>query len=188
LLTLEEMKSLPDIEQKKLFNKLNEARATAKTANYALTYGAGVATIARAAAITQKDAKLLHETYWKINWAVRAVPKDIEVKRISDGSMWLNNPLSKYWYSLRTEKDIWSTLIQGSGVYCFDTWVAFVLSKRKQLTGSFHDEIVTTVKKGYRKENTSLLKWAIYMTNKKLKLNRDLDVDVQYGGDYSEIH
>jgi len=168
--------------------RLKKIRSTAKNAAYALTYGAGVATVARAAGISQKEAKLLHETYWKINWAVRAVPKNITVKKLSDGSMWLLNPLSGFWYSLRTEKDIWSTLVQGSGVYVFDKWIAYVFTKRKQLTATFHDEIVLTVKKGYQEGCTKLLKWAIQKVNEELKLNRELDIDVQYGSDYSQIH
>jgi hypothetical protein len=36
-------------------------------------------------------------------------------------TMWLYNPVSKFWYSA-IYKDIFSTLNQGTGVYCFDTW------------------------------------------------------------------
>jgi hypothetical protein len=159
-----------------------------KAVNYAAVYGAGVATLARSAGVSQKEAKDLLEAYWKRNWSVRAIPKDITVKKSFGGSMWLLNPVSNLWYSLRYEKDIFSTLNQGTGVYCFDTWIAFIFNRRPQLTAQFHDEIVLTVKKGYRKNCTLLLKWAIRETNKKLKLNRELDVDVQFGNTYSEIH
>lgn len=49
-------------------------------------------------------------------------------------SMWLFNPVSKFWYSLRYPKDIFSTLNQGTGVFCFDTWIANFMGERRQLT------------------------------------------------------
>ena len=100
--------------------------------------------------------------------------------------MWLLNPVSKLWYSLRTEKDIFSTLNQGTGVWVFDTWVKHIRSKRPQLTAQFHDEVVLCVKKGHREGCTKLLKWAIAMTNEELKLNRSMDIDIQFGERYSE--
>ena len=45
-----------------------------------------------------------------------------------NGSLWLFNPVSKLWYSLRAEKDIFSTLNQGTGTFCFDMWLGFILS------------------------------------------------------------
>lgn len=158
-----------------------------KQTNYASTYGARAATIARAAGVSVVEGKALHEAYWKRNWSLKAIPKTIKTKTLF-GSMWLKNPVSGFWYSLRAEKDIFSTLNQGTGTYCFDMWVKEVRKKRSQLTGQFHDEIILTVKEGYREECTKLLKNAIATVNKNLKLNRDLDVDVQFGKTYADIH
>src|SRR5690606_7483927 len=103
------------------------------------------------------------------------------VKYVRD-QMWLFNPISRFWYSLREKKDIFSTLVQGSGVYCFDTWVAHVLADREQLTAQFHDEIVLVVKKGFSNYNKETKQWegpivdwlkqTIKETNDFLKLNR----------------
>jgi hypothetical protein len=41
---------------------------------------------------------------------------------------------------------------------------------------------------GEEEEHTSVLKWAINKVNEKLKLNVNLDIDVQYGKKYSSIH
>ena len=104
------------------------------------------------------------------------------------GQKWLFNPVSRLWYSLRYDKDRFSTLNQGTGVYCFDIWVKFVRSKRPQLSGQMHDEIIIEVKKGNRGKAEALLKWAVKETNKLLNLNRELDVDVQFGQSYADIH
>lgn len=165
----------------------SEVRHTYKQTNYSCQYGAGGATVARAAGLTKREGDKLVEAYWKRNWAVKAVPKTIKTKK-EFGSMWLLNPISNLWYSLRTEKDIFSTLVQGSGDYCFSTWKKHVLSRREQLTGNFHDELVLHVKKGYRKQAEQLLRWAIRETNKELRLNRELDIDVQFGECYADIH
>ena len=49
-------------------------------------------------------------------------------------------------------------------------------------------EVILCVKKGYRDQCTKLLKDAVQRVNKDLNLNRDLDVDVQFGDNYAQIH
>ena len=119
--------------------------------------------------------------------AIKAVAAEQKVKTV-DEQMWLFNPISRFWYSLRFEKDIFSTLVQGSAVYVFDTWVSHILADRPQLTGQFHDEIILTVKKGKQEEIKEWLKDCIRQVNDFLKLNVKLDIDVQFGHRYSEIH
>lgn len=181
------MQSLSEDEQKALFKKLSSARKVGKSAVYASAYGAKPATIARSAKVALDDAEKLYEAYWKINWSVLATADNLTVKTVR-GQKWLFNPVSKMWYSLRYEKDRFSTLNQGTGVYCFDTWVKKIRERRKQLTGQFHDEVILCIKKGNRDKAKELLSWAIDETNKELNLNVKLGVDVQFGNDYSEIH
>ena len=54
-------------------------------------------------------------------------------------SLWLWNPVSELWYSLRYPKDIFSTLNQSTGVWCFESWIKKFREKRTQLTGQMHD-------------------------------------------------
>lgn len=162
-------------------------RSSAKTANYACTYKAGGATVARGAGLTKEEGEALVEKYWVRNWAILEVEKAMKTKRCLK-SMWLQNPISGFWYSLRAEKDIFSTLNQGSGVYCFDTWIKHFRAKRPQLTGQMHDEVILEIKQGHREAAEKLLRDAIDATNNELKLNRDLDIDVQFGATYAEIH
>ena len=168
--------------------KFSSERSTAKTANYACVYGAGGATVARGVeGMTKQEGINLVEKYWERNWSVKQIAEDQKVKRCLGGS-WLFNPVSRFWYSLRTEKDRFSTLNQGTGVFCFDMWIYNFRQVRPQLTAQMHDEVILTIKKGYRTGVTKILKDAIKLTNKQLKLNRDLDVDVQFGNSYAEIH
>lgn len=171
-------------------NKLKSTtaiRGIYKNGNYACQYGAGAKRLAITCGITVDEAKLVHETYWKRNWAIKKIAEDQVIKYVRK-QMWLFNPISRFWYSLREKKDIFSTLVQGSGVYCFDTWVAHVLADREQLTAQFHDEIVLVVKKGFKLEIEGWLRQTIKDTNDYLKLNRELDIGIQFGSDYSQIH
>ncbi len=171
----------------KLYKALSGVRKKGKATNYASVYGAGGATVARSAGISESEGDELVKIYWERNWSVKAIAKAQTVKTIR-GQKWLLNPVSKLWYSLRHDKDRFSTLNQGTGVYCFDTWIKWVRSKRPQLTGQFHDEIILEVKKGHREAASKLLKWAIQQTNKELALNRDLDVDIQFADNYAGVH
>lgn len=150
-------------------------------------YGAGPQRIAITGGIELSEAKELHKVYWKRNWAIKEVANQQIVKELN-GLMWLYNPVSKFWYWLKYDKDKFSTLVQGTASYCFDTWIGYILKRRPQLTATFHDEGVWSVKKGYREMCTKLMRDAIDKTNEELKLNRILDIDVQFGLRYSHIH
>jgi hypothetical protein len=180
-------------EDKAEYGRIKKKRSIFKNGNYACQYGAGPPRLVITCGISLQDAKDLHKAYWKRNWAIRAVADEQTIKTLKsfdgDGEqMWLYNPVSTFWYSLRTEKDIFSTLVQGTASYCFDTWVIHVLSERPQLTAQFHDEIVLDVLKGHQEEIREFLQETIEETNEYLRLNRRLDIGVQFGDRYSEIH
>ena len=158
-----------------------------KGANYALQYGCGIPTLSRQLGIPQKEAKVISEAYWERNWGVKAISDSMVTKEV-EGSTWQYNPVSKLWYSLRSDKDKFSTLCQGTGTYLFDCWVGFILKERQQLTANFHDEIILEVKKGNRDRCIELLQKSIQKVNSLLELNRVLEVDIQFGKNYSEIH
>lgn len=193
-MNFEQMKALPPDEQEKLAEKLGKVRAKGKSTNYAAQYGSGVNTIARTAQVDLKTAKKLHAGYWKLNWSIKKIAERMVVKTLPDGSMWQKNPVNGFWYSLRTDKDKFSTLIQGLGSYILDIWLynVFKIGKKRDLKvtllGQFHDEIILEVPIGQEEEYRALVKDAIGCVNRQLKLNRDLDCDVQFGSNYSEIH
>lgn len=165
----------------------SKIRNVYKTCNYLLTYGGGVDKLAKAADIKKGEASKIKTNYWKKNWAVKQVAMSWTTKVTKSGT-WIYNPVSGFWYSLRSEKDRFSTINSSTGVYCFDSWIKEVLSKREQLTAQFHDEIVLEIKKGHREEAKALVIDAINRVNEKLKLNILLGIGVQFGDNYSEIH
>lgn len=186
-MTFEEMKNLPPEEQAALHKKIKAVRKKAKVVTYSAMYGVGKTKLAREIEGSAKEAENLLEGFWKLNWAIKKVASQQKVK-IVGGKMWLQNPVSGFWHPLRNEKDIWSTLNQSTGVYCFDTWVGFSRALGMTLAAQFHDEQLCPVKIGNEGVARELLKEAIGYTNKKLKLNIDLDVDVQFGVNYAEVH
>lgn len=179
--------TLTDIEDYKKGDKSKKKiRDIFKNGNYACQYGAGPPKLVITCGISLSEAKDLHKVYWERNWAVKEVARNQKVKTIGD-QLWLFNPVSKFWYPLRNMKDVFSTLVQGTASYVFDLWV-FEITKVKPLTAQFHDEIVLNVKKGYRDQIKSFLQKCIDTVNKNLKLNRLLEIDVQFGNRYGDIH
>lgn len=150
-------------------------------------YGVGKLKMSRTTGMSVQEAGSLIEAYWVRNWAVKAFADDQEVRTVQ-GQMWIRNPVNGFWYSLRFEKDKFSTLNQGTGAYCFDTWLAFCMSKGVVPCGQFHDEFITCVEEKDRQWCEGVLLFSIEETNKKLKLNVDLGIDIQFGSRYSEIH
>lgn len=168
-------------------SELSQKRHKGKSTNYSATYLAGPPTIARSAGVPESEGKVLHKAYWDRNWALKAIADECTVKQ-SRGIKWLWNPVANMWYYLKAEKDRFSTLNQGTGTFCFDLWVKFILEARPQLTADFHDEVVLEVRKGNRDKATKLLKDCVGKVNDRLKLNRELDVDVSFGPTYADIH
>ena len=174
-------------EQKELISRLKAVRSVAKNGNYACQYLAGVSRLALTAGVSEAVAKKVHTAYWAKNWSWKEVAKQQEIKTVN-GQMWLKNPINGFYYSLRNDRDVGSTLVQGSASYVFDLWVETFRKKRPQLTAQFHDEVVLCVKVGHRKQCEQLLRDAIQVANDNLKLNRELGIDVQFGSRYSDIH
>lgn len=168
-------------------SEVTAIRHAYKGGNYACTYGAGVKTLARQLGCTESEAAKIHRAYWKRNWSLKKLSEDLKVKVIHE-QMWLYNPVSKLYYHLKAEKDKFSTLNQGTATYCFDMWLGFILKKRPQLTGQFHDELILNIKQDEKENVEHIIKTSVQSVNKVLNLNRDLDCDVQFGTDYSQIH
>jgi hypothetical protein len=162
-------------------------RKAAKPVNYGGTYGQGAEGLNQQTGMGMAAATRLTDIYRKRNWAINAVA-DEQIVKTCRRQKWLYNPVSKLWYSLRAEKDRFSTLNQGTGVWCFDTWVKYQRQKGLPIIGQFHDETINLVKEKNKDKAAEVLRWAIEETNKELNLNRELDIDVQYGLNYAQIH
>lgn len=103
-------------DHKKGIADYSKERGMAKVVNFSAVYGAGAPKIAQSTGMSLIDAQKLHKTYWERNKAVKLVAKNAKHKTVKfngQEQMWLLNPISGFWYSLRTEKDKFSTLNQG---------------------------------------------------------------------------
>lgn len=162
-------------------------RGKAKRTNFAAVYGAGPPKIALTAKMPLPQARVLHKTYWERNKAVKRVA-EYAIHKTVNGQMWLYNPVSRFWYSLRYEKDKFSTLNQGTGVYCFDTWTRHVRCTGIRIAMQYHDEIMFPLLKTQEDDRRAKLKHAIEMVNQEIKLNVPLGISVQFGDNYAAIH
>ena len=166
---------------------LKALRKNYKVVNYSATYGVGAPKLARETGMSKGEAKTLLDAFWSRNWAIEKVASTVRVREVMDG-MWLLNPVSGFWHSLRSDKDRFSTLNQSTGVFCFDTWVAICRKNGIKAVGQFHDEIIALVKKGDEGKIENLMHEAAIMLNDKVKLNVPLGTDVQFGNTYADIH
>ena len=162
-------------------------RKAYKVVNYSATYGVGAPKLARETGMPEKDAKKLLTAFWQRNWAIEKIASTLRVRELF-GTMWVQNPVSKFWYQLRSDKDRFSTLNQGTGVFCFDSWVAVCRANGVKTIGQFHDEIIALVEVGNEERTKEILETAVGRLNTKLSLNVPLGTDVQFGKSYADIH
>lgn len=166
---------------------LNHIRHGAKQVNYSCTYGITPTGLERNTGMPIDQCTKLHTTYWKRNWSVQAIADACKVKTVN-GQKWLYNSVSGLWYSLRHDKDRFSTLNQGTGTYCFDMWVKEIKKSGLPVIGQMHDEYIGLIKLGLRDRATKVTKDAVKAVNIQLRLNRELDCDVAFGNNYAQIH
>lgn len=162
-------------------------RGDAKKVNFMSVYGAGPPKISLETGWPIAKSKSLHEVYWKRNRAVKQVA-DACTTKVIRGQMWLWNPVSRLWYSLRFDKDKFSTLNQGTGVYCFDVWVRHQRLRGIRLCGQFHDEVCFPLLKEEKERVRDVLLESMKAANEELKLNVELSISIDFGLNYSETH
>ena len=103
--------------------------------------------------------------------------------------MWLLNPYSNFYYSLRKPKDAFSTGNQGLGVWCFDNFVKEVRKKGIKISLQYHDEIGFVFLKSKSKEEiVQKLKECISKVNERLQLPIPIDISADFGVNYAECH
>lgn len=173
--------------ERTVFADLKKRRGKAKTVNFAGIYGAGPPKISATTGMPLSQAQTLHTIYWQRNKAVKQVSADCIFREVR-GQLWLWNPISHFWYSLRKPKDCFSTLNQGSGVYCFDTNLRNVRQQGIVVRLQYHDEWGTIIKKSQKEEVIIKLNRAIEMTNASLKLNVPLGMSIDFGRNYADSH
>jgi DNA polymerase I-like protein with 3'-5' exonuclease and polymerase domains len=176
-----------DEEISEQFSKLNIIRNKAKTTSYSALYGVGKKKLAKELKISEKEAQQLLDGYWKLNQAVKIFSSQCEVKTVRH-QMWVKNPLNGYFYTLRKESDIFSTVNQGAGSYLHILWCAYMRRKGIKIVGNFHDEILTVCKSNDYERVKSLLWESIEAVNKQAKLRVPLKIDVQKGKNYGDVH
>lgn len=194
---LESYLAMSKIEKAAKVKALSKVRSAGKGANYSLQFSAGALTVSRAAKVSMKVANKLVKAYRKRNWTIDVIAGQQKDKRTSWGRYQLN-PFNGIWYNLKNDKDKFSTLVQGTGSYVFDLWMAHLLSLRNKpkyklkgnldLLASLHDEYIGEILECDREVCEKITIDAIMCANKTLNLEIPFSVDVQFGKNYSEIH
>lgn len=178
-------------EETARYKGISKTRGTAKVVNFSGIYGAGPPKISKSTGMSLELATQMHKTYWDRNKAVKLVAKSVIRKSITFNGkkqMWIYNPISTFWYSLRYIKDTFSTLNQGSGVYCFDSWVRQLRLQQVKLSLQYHDEVAAPVRRGEEDKYKEIFLDAIKRVNEQVKLNVPLGVSIDFGLRYSDIH
>jgi len=167
--------------------KYSDQRQKAKVVNYSATYKVGALKLSKQLDIPLKQAKKILEAYWDKNKAILDVEESLEIKEVWD-KRWLKNPISGFWYRLRADKDKFSTLNQGIGVYVMDLWIKEMKKLGLKIPYQYHDEILKNCPSEKIEEETNLILLAMEEVNKKLSLNVKLNCSVQVAQKYSNCH
>lgn len=194
----EELKKLLLLCPDKMSTKLVELsgfRHIGKQANYSCQYNAGAKTVARASGISLKVASKVVKAYREKNWSINVIAENQTLKQVDIG-LWLENPINGMWYFIKNKKDVFSTLVQGSGSFILDLWLSFCFKLRKErnvdfkLLATFHDEKIFELEDNEETKQAvkSISEDALIMVNNLLKLEIPIQSSSDFGYRYSDIH
>lgn len=190
--------ALNEEDSKNSLKDISKVRSNGKATNYSCQYGAGGAAVARAAGVTLGVGNKLVEAYRSLNWSIDKIAEE-QVRKNTSYGMYQLNPFNGIWYHLKTKKDSFSTLVQGTGSYVLDLWIMNKFKLRDEpvydfgeegikLLATFHDEFVDELAEGKEKEAERLILDALDKVNKIMKLEIGFKCDIQFGKNYADIH
>lgn len=195
---LDDMLSLTEGDKTEMLKVISKARGKGKNSNYALQYSCGIKTLARTAGVSETVAKKISKAYKSMNWSIDKIASDQVIKKTSHG-VYQMNPFNNIWYHLKTDKDRFSTLVQGTGSYILDLWLGFQFNLRKDpkygigvgganLLATAHDEQIIEFKEEFKDNVKNLIEDSLEKVNDRFKLEIPFGCDVQFGTNYSQIH
>lgn len=192
---LEELLLLVPSEEKTKLIEISGFRHIGKQCNYSCQYRAGAKTVSRSASISLEIANKVVTAYREKNWSIDAIADDQKVVKKTTGK-WLLNPINGMYYFIKNDKDIFSTLVQGSGSFILDLWLSFCFKLRKErgikfdLLATFHDEMILELDddEDTKREVKRLTDDALIMVNELLKLEIPIKSSYDFGYRYSDIH
>jgi hypothetical protein len=187
------------------FHVLSKKRSTSKTANYALTYGCGVAKLMESTELPRKDAEKLHKGYHDINWSVKKFAETRIVKTIIgknwlrvdkkagglievNETKWIWNEYSKLWLFLKNDKDRFAACNSNFGVKVFDVWSWFLIQGGIKFSYQAHDEQFWYCPESEVDNHIKIIEFAIKKTNDVFNPPIPLECDYKIGENYSKVH
>lgn len=186
---VQKLHDLSDSEKKSKMQTIKNARSKGKTTNYSSLYLVGAKTLSRTLEISTEQAQDLIDAYWDVHWAVKAVTETFKTRKIGEET-WIYNPVSKFWYYLRNDKDKFSVVNQSTAVYVFNMWVYFISKRIGFPITQTHDDIALDCEDNEESVDKMMeqIKLAMEDVNDHIKLNVRLDCEVQNGYNFAETH
>lgn len=176
-------------EEKERLKPLKKIRGAAKVANFSCTYGVGASTLSRNVGMKEREARKLIDTYWQRNWSIREFADSCKVKEVN-GQRWIQNPVSKLWLSLRSDKDKFSTVNQSTAVYVFDNFLGFIRKFGVKVQYQCHDELLFSLPdtEDSKKDIRNMVNQSMAFVNELLKLNVTVSCSMSFAFRYSDCH
>lgn len=168
-----------------------KVRGIYKTANYALQYGAGASTVGKSAGIKLKEAKKVKDAYWALNHSIVKCADNLDVIIVKESKeMWVKNLINGYYYSLRTEKDKFSTLCQGSASYILDMFIFLMRKRGWKINHQYHDEILFNIvdTPENRKKVDDDIQYCMKVINTNYNFEIDQSAAPEFGESYASVH
>lgn len=178
---------ITDEKEKAEFKRLKKIRGAGKISNFSCTYGVAKKTLSRNIGMSESAAQKLIDTYWERNWSIKAFANSCAVKDVR-GQRWIQNPVSGFWLTLRSDKDKFSTVNQSTAVFVFDRWIAFCRKLGITIQYQCHDEHLFCAPIGTEDEVRALLNQSIEMVNDSLDLNVKISMSPAFGPNYAACH
>lgn len=182
-------KDLPDEDMTKKFESISGVRKSAKSTNYAATYGASVKKIAETAGISQKEGKILHSAYWSKNKAVKTFTDSLVVKTVR-GLNWIYSPYTNMWLYLSSDHIRFSAVNQNFGSKIHFTLLYLLVERGYKPIMNIHDESSLYIDKTdeAKEKFDKDLAECVEKVNKVFNFGVEFGASAEYAVSYGDVH
>ena len=168
-------------------------RDVAKTCNYALNFGAGVKKLSNILECKENMARKLHKIWWNDKKPVLQLKKQLEIASEMRFPRFIKG-LDGRKVFIRNKKDLVNTLIQSAGSIVNKNITVFIDDMIREseidanLVLNYHDEVNYEIKKADINQLKDIINKAIYKVNNKFNFKVPMEMDVQIGNNWAEVH
>jgi len=150
-------------------------------------YGVGAAKLSKTIGASQREAKKLIDTYWKIHYPVKEYTNTLITKEVNNRT-WVYNPFTHLWLEIKGEHNKFSAVTQNFGAVVHARVMYFLIKNGINPIMNIHDEESWYVRIGDEEQHKQIMTRCMDLVNQSFNLDVKFTSTPEFANSYGEVH